>query len=50
VRVIVRLVDPTIPGEAAAFDVEYSDEDGRGTDVVRTTVTMQVVPQGEVCW
>ncbi len=50
VRVIVRLVDPTVPGDAAAFDVEYSDEDGRGTDVVRTTVSMQVVPQGEVCW
>src|SRR5690625_410935 len=50
VRVIVRLVDRTIPGEAASFDVESSDEDGRGTDVIRTTVTMQVVPQGEVCW
>lgn len=49
VRVNVMLVDPDSAGEAAAFDVEYTDEDGRGSDVVRTSVAMGVQPPGDWC-
>ncbi len=49
VRVAVKLVDPSTPGEAAAFDVEYSDPDDHRSELVRTTVTMRVLPQGQTC-
>lgn len=49
VRVTVELQDPSTPGEAAAFEVKYSDIEGPGSQRLRTAVTMKVVPHGQSC-
>lgn len=49
IRVTVELPDPSITGQAAGFEVEYSDIEGRGSDSLRTVVTMEIVPHGQSC-